>query len=152
MNRRRLVAHLKNIQGQRLHVQRFSHSPPHSSFLLFDLRSVVDGCRGVLNAFIPDVFIYTDHFKGAESGKSPGFGISLVAETTDGFIFSAERMADKGTLPEDLGWWRGGADGPWLARMESRAVPRDHISMYLAPHSHFPRASTFQASWGRSFC
>ena len=30
---------------------------------------VVDSARGLLNHFIPDVYIYTDHYKGAESGK-----------------------------------------------------------------------------------
>ncbi|KNC79548.1 18S rRNA biogenesis protein RCL1 [Sphaeroforma arctica JP610] len=30
---------------------------------------VVDKARGLLNTFIPDVYIYCDHYKGAESGK-----------------------------------------------------------------------------------
>ncbi len=64
---------------------------------------IVDAARGVLNHFIPDVFIYTDHYKGAESGRSPGFGLSLVAETTTGVILSAECVARPGELPEDLG-------------------------------------------------
>ena len=82
---------------------------------------MVEACRQELNKFIPDVYIYTDHYKGQESGLSPGYGVSLVAETTDGCVFSAERMAEKATMPEDLGeggrgngWdiglWSGGAD------------------------------------------
>ncbi|KAI4816879.1 hypothetical protein KUCAC02_009179 [Chaenocephalus aceratus] len=35
---------------------------------------LVDTARGVLNKFIPDIYIYTDHNEGANSGKSPGFG------------------------------------------------------------------------------
>eukprot|EP00041_Stephanoeca_diplocostata_P015377 m.293085 g.293085 ORF g.293085 m.293085 type:complete len:360 (+) comp20014_c0_seq3:260-1339(+) len=64
---------------------------------------VVDSARGVLNKLLPDVYIYTDHYRGAEAGKSPGFGLTLVAESTTGTHVSAECIADKGELPEDLG-------------------------------------------------
>lgn len=64
---------------------------------------IVDSARALLNHFIPDVYIYTDHYKGAESGKSPGFALSLVAESTTGVFTSAEMVAEAGTLPEDLG-------------------------------------------------
>ena len=30
---------------------------------------VVHAVRGVLNQFVPDIFIYTDHCKGAQSGR-----------------------------------------------------------------------------------
>ena len=30
---------------------------------------VVDATRGVLNQFVSDIYIYTDHCKGAQSGK-----------------------------------------------------------------------------------
>ncbi|KAJ1207070.1 hypothetical protein NDU88_002462 [Pleurodeles waltl] len=69
---------------------------------------MVDSARGILNKFIPDIYIYTDHLKGANSGKSPGFGLSLVAETTDGCFLSAELASSPQgqgppVLPEDLG-------------------------------------------------
>ncbi|XP_045145195.1 RNA 3'-terminal phosphate cyclase-like protein isoform X2 [Echinops telfairi] len=69
---------------------------------------IVDSARSVLNRFLPDIYIYTDHMKGASSGKSPGFGLSLVAETTNGTFLGAEmasRPQGQGTavLPEDLG-------------------------------------------------
>ena len=51
---------------------------------------MVDGARGVLNALLAAVFIFTDHMSGVESGLSPGFGITLVAETTTGQLLSAE--------------------------------------------------------------
>ncbi|XP_048448309.1 RNA 3'-terminal phosphate cyclase-like protein [Rhincodon typus] len=46
--------------------------------------------------------------KGANSGKSPGFGLSLVAETTNGTFLSAELVSNpqgqgSPVLPEDLG-------------------------------------------------
>jgi hypothetical protein len=33
---------------------------------------LVDGARGILNSLLPDVYIYTDHFKGKDSGLSVG--------------------------------------------------------------------------------
>ena len=48
--------------------------------------------------------IFTDHCKGRESGKSPGFGLSLVAKTTEDCLISAECTASRsGLLPEDVG-------------------------------------------------
>eukprot|EP00944_MAST-04C_sp_MAST-4C-sp1_P010904 g10904.t1 len=66
---------------------------------------MVDSARGLLNHWIPDVYIYTDHYKGEESGKSPGFGLCLVSESTTGVLLSAEEMAmgKQASLPESLG-------------------------------------------------
>eukprot|EP00943_MAST-04B_sp_MAST-4B-sp1_P003938 g3938.t1 len=66
---------------------------------------MVDSARGLLNHWIPDVYIYTDHYKGEESGKSPGFGLCLISESTTGVIYSAEEMAmgNGAILPEELG-------------------------------------------------
>jgi RNA 3'-terminal phosphate cyclase-like protein len=54
---------------------------------------LVDGARGVLNALLADVYIFTDAARGAEAGASPGFGLTLVAETTSGRLLSAEASA-----------------------------------------------------------
>jgi len=51
---------------------------------------LVAAARSVLNKFIPDIYIYTDHRKGEQAGKSPGYGIVLVAETTEGVVLAAE--------------------------------------------------------------
>uniref|UniRef100_A0A8C5H1T2 RNA 3'-terminal phosphate cyclase-like protein n=2 Tax=Gouania willdenowi TaxID=441366 RepID=A0A8C5H1T2_GOUWI len=69
---------------------------------------IVDSARGILNQFLPDIYIYTDHMKGANSGKSPGFGLTLVAETLNGCFLSAEMTSTPQgqgdpVLPEDLG-------------------------------------------------
>ncbi|XP_067677958.1 RNA 3'-terminal phosphate cyclase-like protein [Haliotis asinina] len=70
---------------------------------------IVESTRGVLNQFLPDIYIYTDHRKGGQSGKSPGFGLTLVAETLNGAFLCAESTSnEKGstegpTVPEDLG-------------------------------------------------
>ncbi|CAH1772483.1 unnamed protein product [Owenia fusiformis] len=73
---------------------------------------LVDSARGVLNKCLPDIYIYTDHYKGSQSGKSPGFGMTLVAETTDGVYYTAEGASNpkhtgdqpsEPTVPEELG-------------------------------------------------
>ncbi|MEQ2217261.1 hypothetical protein XENOCAPTIV_002198 [Xenoophorus captivus] len=69
---------------------------------------IVESARSILNQFLPDIYIYTDHMKGANSGKSPGFGLTLVAETLNGCFLSAEMSSTPqgqgdSVLPEDLG-------------------------------------------------
>lgn len=53
---------------------------------------MVDGARGVLNALLADVHIFTDHRSGAEAGGSPGYGLTLVAQTTTGRLVSAQAV------------------------------------------------------------
>lgn len=54
---------------------------------------MVDGCRGVLNNLLPDVFIFTDHSNTARgagiNATGRGYGIVLNAETTSGCNISA---------------------------------------------------------------
>jgi len=68
---------------------------------------VVEAAKGPLLKFLPDVYIYTDHYTGKMSGKSPGFGLTLTAETTTGSFLSAEVCSGEAgggtTVPEDLG-------------------------------------------------
>lgn len=54
---------------------------------------MVDGCRRLLNSLLADVYIFTDAVSGKESGLSPGYGMTLVAETTSGCLISAEACA-----------------------------------------------------------
>lgn len=69
---------------------------------------LVAAARSVLNKFIPDIYIYTDHRKGDQAGKSPGYGIVLIAETTEGAVLAAEanslpRGTDNNMTAEDVG-------------------------------------------------
>ncbi|CAK9820768.1 Probable RNA 3'-terminal phosphate cyclase-like protein [Anthophora plagiata] len=70
---------------------------------------IVESAKGVLLKFLPDVYIHTDHCKGAASGKSPGFGVTLSAETTTDVVFGAEAFSPLMTtgslpcVPEDIG-------------------------------------------------
>jgi hypothetical protein len=54
---------------------------------------MVDGARAVLNQLLADVYIFTDAMSGRDSGASPGYGITLVAETTSGCLLSAQAAA-----------------------------------------------------------
>ncbi|KAI8900393.1 RNA 3'-terminal phosphate cyclase/enolpyruvate transferase [Globomyces pollinis-pini] len=51
---------------------------------------MMESARSVLTRYIPDVYIYTDVYKGAESGNCPGYALSLVAETTTDALISTE--------------------------------------------------------------
>ncbi|BFZ61807.1 hypothetical protein YB2330_002883 [Saitoella coloradoensis] len=65
---------------------------------------MVEAARGVLNRYIPDVYIYTDVYKGAESGNSPGFSLSLVAECANTqTIYTADLTGGPGQPAEDVG-------------------------------------------------
>ncbi|KDP27601.1 hypothetical protein JCGZ_19606 [Jatropha curcas] len=53
--------------------------------------NMLHAARGILNPLLRDVHIFTDHrAKGPQAGNSPGYGISLVAETTTGCFISAD--------------------------------------------------------------
>lgn len=54
----------------------------------------IEAAKGKLLQFIPDIYIYADQNKGKMAGNSPGFGINLVAETTDGVFYGAESVSN----------------------------------------------------------
>lgn len=75
---------------------------------------IIESAKGVLLKCVPDVYIYSDHSTGQRSGKSPGFGLVLSAETTTGVFLTAEVSSrpltskeapqkEPPTVPEDLG-------------------------------------------------
>ncbi|KAI9144354.1 RNA 3'-terminal phosphate cyclase/enolpyruvate transferase [Paraphysoderma sedebokerense] len=61
---------------------------------------LVDASRSFLTRYIPDVYVYTDVYQGATSGKSPGFCLSLVAESTSQMLYTAEVAAVPNTQPD----------------------------------------------------
>nr|CAG4643950.1 EOG090X05X4 [Lepidurus arcticus] len=70
---------------------------------------IVEAAKGLLLNYLSDVFILTDHRKGASSGLSPGFGIVLTAETVNGTMLTAEACSltpgpdQPPSLAEDVG-------------------------------------------------
>lgn len=67
---------------------------------------------------LADVYIFTDHMTGPAAGRSPGYGITLVAETTSGRLLAAEAAAA-------LERGGGGAGGEAAAPAEEEVVPED---------------------------
>ncbi|RWS24250.1 RNA 3'-terminal phosphate cyclase-like protein [Leptotrombidium deliense] len=69
---------------------------------------IVEAAKGHLLKCIPDVYIYTDHRHGKQTGKSPGFGLSLVAETTNGAFYISDAVSNPSgsesgiSIPEDV--------------------------------------------------
>ncbi|EKM55509.1 uncharacterized protein PHACADRAFT_143943 [Phanerochaete carnosa HHB-10118-sp] len=63
---------------------------------------MIEAARSVLNRYIPDIYLYSDVYKGEDSGKSPGYALSLLAESTTGVIRSAEAVSVPGGTPEDV--------------------------------------------------
>ncbi|GMH14154.1 hypothetical protein Nepgr_015995 [Nepenthes gracilis] len=61
---------------------------------------MIHSARGVFNRLLPDVHISTDHKVGKQAGNSPGYGISLVAETTSGCFVSADTAISYGIREE----------------------------------------------------
>jgi len=65
---------------------------------------LIDVVRGVLNRFTADVYIYTDHHPKRTGGESPGYGVSLVAETTTHCLIAADCSSSlKEKDPEEIG-------------------------------------------------
>ncbi|KAL4591084.1 hypothetical protein LXL04_004032 [Taraxacum kok-saghyz] len=52
--------------------------------------TMIHAAKGIFNRLLPDVHIFTDHKAGAQAGNSPGYGISLVAETIPGCYISMD--------------------------------------------------------------
>jgi RNA 3'-terminal phosphate cyclase-like protein len=51
---------------------------------------MIETAKGIMLKFLPDVYIVSDHQNKEKSGKSPAFGITLVAETINGTFLCGE--------------------------------------------------------------
>lgn len=63
---------------------------------------MIESARSLLNRYIPDIYLYSDVYKGEDSGKSPGYALTLLAESTTSAIHSAEATSSPGQSPEDV--------------------------------------------------
>lgn len=64
---------------------------------------MIDAARKVLKPINCEVNISADVWRGENSGKSPGWGITLVAASKKGWCVFAEDIGDAGDVPEDIG-------------------------------------------------
>ena len=62
-------------------------------------RQMIDSSRGILNKFLPDVWISEDIYKDKDLSKiSPGYGLTLCAETKNGFCFCTDMINDNNNI------------------------------------------------------
>lgn len=62
---------------------------------------MVDTTRGAMNSLLPDVYVHTDVANGKDCGV--GFGLQLVAETTEGCLLGADWAASTADItPEGV--------------------------------------------------
>ncbi|KAK0395834.1 hypothetical protein QR680_001456 [Steinernema hermaphroditum] len=70
---------------------------------------MIEAVKHMLRGYIADVYITVDTRKGDAAGKSPGFGLFLTAETTEGVFYHGEAISKSSTdattapsIPEDI--------------------------------------------------
>ncbi|CAH6722932.1 RNA 3'-terminal phosphate cyclase-like protein [[Candida] jaroonii] len=63
---------------------------------------MIDTARNILRPTGVEVNISADVWRGENSGKSPGFGITLVAESKKGWRIYTDGVGTPGALPEDV--------------------------------------------------
>ena len=113
---------------------------------------MIEASRSILNRYIPDIYIYSDVYKGDDSGKyvsvsftpstlpsthlltphprSPGYALSILAESTTGALHSAEAVSQPGVAPEDIALQ---ATRTLLSELESGGcVDRRHQCLVLS--------------------
>ncbi|ELP85673.1 RNA 3' terminal phosphate cyclase, putative [Entamoeba invadens IP1] len=62
-----------------------------------------EAAKLVLSDYLQDVYITTDHWKGKDAGKCPGYGVTLTASSINGSLISTELFGEAGDVPEDIG-------------------------------------------------
>ncbi|KRZ10178.1 putative RNA 3'-terminal phosphate cyclase-like protein [Trichinella zimbabwensis] len=116
----------------------------------------IESAKASVKHFLNDVYFHTDHRKGLEAGSSPGFGIILSAETTEGIYFVSEKHSNPlnsgldPSVPEDIGTeaaerlfseiYRGGccdATAQTIATLFMALGPKDVSKFVLGPLSTY---------------
>lgn len=72
---------------------------------------LVDAARGSLDRYLRDVYVHTDHARGGTSGASPGYGLSLFAETSRGCVYAVSASTAGAAEGEGEGEGERGAGG-----------------------------------------
>ncbi|KAK4784583.1 hypothetical protein SAY86_018951 [Trapa natans] len=84
--------------------------------------TAIHSARGIFNRLLPDVHIFTDHRTGPQAGKSPGYGMSLVAETTSGCFISTDTAVS----------YRGGNEEVEMEEEKTEIVPAEDLGEQTA--------------------
>ena len=62
------------------------------------LNEIKDKCKVQILEYLPDVWIYSDYFKGDKASRSAGYSLSLQAETTTGAMITYDHSYENGTV------------------------------------------------------
>lgn len=65
------------------------------------LNNIKDTAKSQLLEYLPDVWVHSDFYKGQKAGKSPGYSLSLLAETTTGSTITFD-ACHEGETPSQL--------------------------------------------------
>ena len=82
------------------------------------LNQVKDKVKARMLEYLPDVWVYTDYFKGDKSSISPGYSLSLQAETTTGATITYDACYESGT-PEQ---WADKTVNAFLDELQNAGV------------------------------
>lgn len=63
---------------------------------------MIEICRNQLNKYIPDIFIYSDVFKGKDAGLSPGYSLYIHAESTTDVILACDGIGKPDITVEEM--------------------------------------------------
>lgn len=109
------------------------------------LQKTVTKAREVFNQYLPDVWVFTDYFKGEKGSLSPGFSLSLVAETNTGSLLTADAAMENNS-PEEVAVL--GANR-LLDEIKYAGVVSTHHQWFLLTLMAFSERKTSQAKLGR---
>lgn len=109
------------------------------------LSRTVNKTREVFNQYLPDVWVFTDYFKGDKSSVSPGYSLSLVAETNTGSLLTADATLENND-PEEVAVL---ATSRLLDEIKYAGVVSTHHQWFLLTLMAFSERKTSQAKLGR---
>jgi len=98
------VKFLKTIsQMNKGKIKRIRGTAYASKVAIQTLNRMISSAREIFNDYIPDVWIYSDYYKGNKAGLSSGYGMSLTAESNSGGYIGVEEIfkIDKGAGDEE---------------------------------------------------
>ena len=110
-----------------------------------------EAAKELLGEVCEDVYTYNDHYRKAEGGRSPGYALSLVAESSKGGLLSVEACATTESLvAEEVGllaarmlceeMHRGGfvdTNQQWLVLLFMALTPEDVSKVLLGKMSKY---------------
>jgi RNA 3'-terminal phosphate cyclase-like protein len=109
------------------------------------LNTLKDKSKSTLLNYLPDVWIHSDYYKGSKAGLSPGYSLSLLAETTTGAAISFDACHIEGT-PQALA---EGTVNAFLDEIEHAGVISTNYQWLLVTLMALSERKTSEVKLGR---